>query len=184
MGMPISASSLYDSKSPSWYISGAKGRGTCAPPTNPPSQAVLLAGQEGAESPSFSWASAKAGSWGRGALPISCQEAQAPGLDFATKMTSSRVLTEALLWPQPGRHSWTTHHSAAGLAMGASTGLSCCSWMVALREEGCAVSTPGWPMGVGCVGEVSGPGDACRPRTHVTHGDHGQGTCLRGWDGC
>lgn len=67
MGMPISASSLYDSKSPSWYISGAKGRGTCAPPTNPPSQAVLVSrGKKGRKV--LKPLGRKAGSWGRGSL--------------------------------------------------------------------------------------------------------------------
>ena len=67
--------------------------------------------------------------------PLACQEAQALGADFVIKDDKLLVLMQPWLWSQPGRHSWTTHHSAAGLAMGASTGLSYCSWMVALWKK-------------------------------------------------
>ena len=45
---------------------------------------------------------------------------------MSLKMTSSMSWPQPRLWSQPGRHSRTPRHSAAGLAVRASAGLSCC----------------------------------------------------------
>lgn len=144
------------------------------------SQAVLVSrgekGQKVLKPPGH-----KAGSWGRGALPISCQEAQALGADFVIKDDELQVLTAApalvTAWPplldHPPLSCWAGH---GGL-----------HWPQLLQldggvaEEGQAVHVP-WPGGVGCVGEVAlGPGVACRlGRPHVTCDDHIRGLASKG----
>lgn len=75
---------------------------------------------------------------------ISRQEAQALGADFVVKDDQLQVLNADRLWSQPGRHFWTSHHLAAGLAAGPSAGLSCCSPAVVLRKAS-------WPTARGLL---------------------------------
>lgn len=90
VGVPISASSLCDSKSPSWCISGAKGTGTCEPPLRPhpiPSSSGEQ-GQEGAESSEASGPQGKFLGPGE-PYPYPARKPRLWGLILSLKMTSS-----------------------------------------------------------------------------------------------
>lgn len=119
-----------------------------SPPSAPtPSQAVLVSrGKKGRKV--LKPLGHRASSWGRGSLTRILPGSPGSGADFVIKDDELLVLMQPQLWSQPGRHSWTTHHSAAGLAMGASTGLSCCSWMVALRKARRSTSHGLWEWAV------------------------------------